>query len=89
MKTHEVESLRVFRYDTKELSDDLVVATPERAFKLPDFEVSPPVSAVPVDRLALSANRVRPAAAGIDGSVNPAGWMFCSQLGWCFEGNEK
>ncbi|CAB4668437.1 MAG: hypothetical protein F2675_05305 [Actinobacteria bacterium] len=55
---------------------------------MPSSDVSPPVSAAPVDRLTLRTDWVRPSAAGIGGGVNPNGWMWCSQLGWCFEGDE-
>ena len=53
---------------------------------MPSIDVNSPISAAPIDRLALGVGWVRPGAGGIGGTLNPS-WLGCSLLP--FEGNEE
>ena len=39
---------------------------------MPSIDVNSPISAAPIDRLALGVGWVRPGAGGIGGTLNPA-----------------
>ena len=54
---------------------------------MPSIDVNPPISAAPIDRLALGVGWVRPGAGGIGGTLNPSG-IYCVTCA-CFEGNEE
>ena len=61
---------------------------------MPNIDIATPVSSAPTDRLALGVGWVRPGAAGIGGTLNPAGMggpvTSWHPVGWvCFEGNEE
>ena len=54
---------------------------------MPSIDVNSPISAAPIDRLALGVGPVRPGAGGIGGTLNPSG-IYCAPCA-CFEGNEE
>ena len=54
---------------------------------MPSIDVNSPISAAPIDRLALGVGWVRPGAGGIGGTLNPSG-IYCVTCA-CFEGNEE
>ena len=61
---------------------------------MPSVEVSAPAISPACDRLVLGVGWVRPGAAGIGGTLNPAGMggpvTSWHPVGWvCFEGNEE
>ncbi len=59
---------------------------------MPSNGVNSPVSSAPTGRLALGVGWVRPGAAGIGGTLNPAGYCDVPSpacAAFCFEGNEE
>ena len=56
---------------------------------MPSIDVNSPISAAPIDRLALGVGWVRPGAGGIGGTLNPSGYTHGVCSAYCFEGNEE
>ncbi len=59
---------------------------------MPSNGVNSPGSSAPTGRLALGVGWVRPGAAGIGGTLNPAGYCDVPSpacAAFCFEGNEE
>ena len=57
---------------------------------MPSIDVNSPISAAPIDRLALGVGWVRPGAGGIGGTLNPSSTAVVALNFFnCFEGNEE
>ena len=56
---------------------------------MPKISVLAPASNVPVDRLTLGVDWVRPGAAGISATTRASGEKSYCASGWCFSGSEE
>ncbi len=56
---------------------------------MPRISVLTPASNVPVDRLALEVDWVRPGSAGISANMRASGEKSYCASGWCFAGSEE
>ena len=56
---------------------------------MPSIDVNSPISAAPIDRLALGVGWVRPGAGGIGGTLNPSSFGRGVPIVACFAGSEE